>query len=80
MGICRFLGVDYDSKMLEHHKEKGRLRAVDLFPQNPKALLPAYDSSIGRWKIDLSLEEKTLFKELAGGLLMELGYEKDRNW
>ncbi len=35
---------------------------------------------IGSWKEYFTPEQKQLFKEVAGDLLIELGYEKDNNW
>jgi len=34
----------------------------------------------GGWKNHFSDEHKTLFKEVAGDLLVQLGYEQDNNW
>jgi len=34
----------------------------------------------GEWKKHFTEEHKTLFKEVAGDLLIKLGYEKDNNW
>ena len=34
----------------------------------------------GNWKKYFSEEDKTLFKQLLGDVLIELGYEKDYNW
>lgn len=35
---------------------------------------------IGGWKNQFSEENKQLFKEVAGDLLIQLGYEKDKRW
>lgn len=35
---------------------------------------------IGEWKAHFTEEHKKMFKEFAGDLLIELGYEQDRNW
>ncbi|UYP07519.1 sulfotransferase domain-containing protein [Priestia megaterium] len=35
---------------------------------------------IGDWKIEFSEAHKEAFKEIAGDLLIQLGYEKDYNW
>jgi len=35
---------------------------------------------IGRWRDEFTEEHKQLFKEEAGPLLVDLGYEKDLNW
>lgn len=34
----------------------------------------------GDWRNHFSVEDKNVFKELAGDLLLQLGYEKDHNW
>ena len=36
--------------------------------------------SIGSWKQYFTQEHKQAFKEVAGQLLIDLGYEKDLNW
>ena len=35
---------------------------------------------IGSWREEFSEEHKIVFKEIAGQLLIDLGYEKDFNW
>lgn len=35
---------------------------------------------IGSWKEDFDLEHKRIFKDIAGHLLIDLGYEKDFDW
>jgi hypothetical protein len=57
-----------------------RSRDYTLFPQNPEATRPIYSKAIGRWKRDLSLEERRLFQREAGALLFQLGYAKDEQW
>jgi sulfotransferase 6B1 len=34
----------------------------------------------GEWKKHFTEEHKSLFKEVAGDLLVKLGYERDGNW
>lgn len=38
------------------------------------------EGQIGSWKKHFTEENKKLFKEIAGQLLIDLGYEKDLNW
>lgn len=38
------------------------------------------EGKIGSWKKHFTEEHKKLFKEVAGQLLIDLGYEKDLNW
>jgi hypothetical protein len=35
---------------------------------------------VGSWRSQFSPENKALFKEIAGDLLVRLGYEQDNNW
>ena len=41
---------------------------------------PIYKTSKSRWVRDLSKNDKTIVKEVAGELLIELGYAKDFDW
>jgi protein-tyrosine sulfotransferase len=41
---------------------------------------PAFTSSIGRWRKELSQAEVAALKPVAGPLLIELGYERDSEW
>lgn len=38
------------------------------------------EGKIGSWRTHFNEEHKTLFKEMAGQLLIDLGYESDFNW
>lgn len=68
------------------------LKRVSL-PTPPKLILASLEASInptksptfrsgktGEWKKHFTDEHKSLFKEVAGDLLVKLGYEKDGNW
>jgi hypothetical protein len=35
---------------------------------------------IGGWREEFTAEHKALFKEVAGDILIELGYERDHRW
>jgi hypothetical protein len=48
--------------------------------QNPGAVKPIYKTAYNRWKKEFSKEDKILFKELGGDLLIELGYEENKDW
>lgn len=41
---------------------------------------PIYNTSIGRWKKEMSNKEKKIFKNFAGEILIREDYEKDNNW
>lgn len=78
--VMDFVGEPWDDGLLRYAEVKSSSRNVSKFPQNPEATESLRDSSIGRWESDLSKEDQSLFKELAGDRLIELGYEKSYSW
>jgi hypothetical protein len=47
---------------------------------NPRRSPTFRSGKTGEWKKHFTEEHKRIFKEIAGGLLIRLGYEKDRDW
>lgn len=47
---------------------------------NPKKSPTFRSGKTGEWKKHFTDEHKAIFKEVAGDLLIKLGYEKDHNW
>lgn len=47
---------------------------------NPDKSATFRKGSIGDWRKDFTPENKRVFKEVAGDLLIRLGYEEDYNW
>ena len=47
---------------------------------NPKRSPTFRSGKTGEWTKHFTPEHKRLFKEVAGNLLVKLGYEKDKNW
>lgn len=47
---------------------------------DPKQSPTFRSGKIGGWRKSFSDRHKEIFKDLAGDLLIQLGYEKDRNW
>jgi hypothetical protein len=47
---------------------------------NPQRSPTFRSGKTGEWKKYFTEEHKKTFKEVAGGLLIQLGYEKDQNW
>jgi sulfotransferase 6B1 len=47
---------------------------------NPQRSPTFRSGKTGEWKKHFTEEHKTIFKEVAGDLLMRLGYEKDNDW
>ncbi len=75
--LCAFLGEDYDPAMLD----PSTARAEDpRFLNNPNAAEPISARSVGRWKTDLSPEERADVERVAGELLIALGYAADDGW
>lgn len=48
--------------------------------QNIEVGRSIYEKSIGRWRKDMNINEKKLFKDMAGELLLQYGYEDSLNW
>ena len=67
--IANQLGLDYNNAQLS-------IIADDLFGKSGTF----YKGQICSWKSHFNNAHKQLFKELAGDLLISLGYEKDDNW
>jgi hypothetical protein len=87
-----FEDVIHDRKTTLTHIMEHLLTRTPL-PASRKLILDAMESSInpqrsptfrsgktGEWKKHFTEEHKKLFKDVAGGLLIRLGYEKDNDW
>lgn len=77
--LMAFLGEPWDDAMLAHAGSSSS-RDVTRFAQNPEAIGVVSAASIGRWKRDLDARDRRIFKRIAGGLLIELGYAQDDAW
>ncbi len=64
------LGLDWSERML----------VPDAGERGDPAAGPAFTSSVGRWRKELSEPEIAALKSIAGPLLIELGYERDADW
>jgi hypothetical protein len=78
--LIEFLGEPWDDDLLAHSEAASTFRDVTAFPQNPEALRPIGTSAVARWHRDMSDEDKRVFREVAGDLLIEFGYAADDNW
>lgn len=69
------------------------LKRVDTLPLNRDQIIAALEANIdshptsatrpgriGEWQKYFKPEHKQMFKDVAGDLLVQLGYEKDKNW
>ena len=75
--LLDFLDERWDSAVLRHHDFKRNLAGETSADQVSR---PTYTSAIGRWRRDLSAEDKNAVKAVAGELLVELGFADDLDW
>jgi hypothetical protein len=78
--VLTFLGEPWADEVLHYHEIDSPSRDVSKFPQNPEATQSIQTKSLGRWQRDFSDEDKAIFKEIGGPLLIELGYETSNDW
>jgi hypothetical protein len=71
--VCHFLGEDFESSMLRHH----RLASTRIEPDShffDTVRDPLTDARVGRWRTKLSLADQRLIQAVSGRLLEELDY------
>lgn len=88
--MCAYLDVPYDPRMLDYHRTaSGRLAEVRRpfgpagFPSDRDRFISIYENAsrppdvarIGRWRIEMTPEDRRRYEAIAGGLLRELGYD-----
>jgi hypothetical protein len=78
--LMRFLDEPWDNALLAHSEAASTFRDVTAFPQNPEALQPIGTAAVARWQRDMTEEDKRIFRDIAGELLIEHGYASDHNW
>lgn len=78
--IFEFIGEDYEPSVLEFHRRKSPSRGVSKFPHNPRAVEPMSTDSIGRWRTELTPEQRAELWDRVGKLLVQLGYASDDRW
>ena len=80
-GVLDYLGLPYDEELLTRLLDRSSFRYYtgrDPGQENRKRF---YRKGIaGDWENHFSAEDKRIFKEIAGDLLIQLGYEKDLDW
>jgi hypothetical protein len=90
--IVEFLGEECEPALLEFHRSKNNYlhhARVEAAPEPTQAHInefrnwqvhqPLFDGS-GRWRTEMSEEDKRVFKEQAGQLLIAFGYADDLEW
>jgi len=73
--ICEFLNVDFHKDMLEHQKIASELEDVKQIPHYSNVKNPINTDSIGKWKRNLSDEQRIKVEELLNDKLKELNYK-----
>jgi Sulfotransferase family len=73
--VCEFLGLPFDSCMLEYYRRVG-----EAVPDEKRKIWPLIDrppqkSNINRWKSRMSTGERICFEKRAWGALRDNGYE-----
>jgi sulfotransferase family protein len=79
--LLEFLGAGADERTVERLVEKsGFERKSDRERGQEDSSSRLRKGIAGDWKNVFTAEDKRIFKEVAGDLLIRLGYEKDSNW
>lgn len=90
--VCEFLDEPYDASMRNFHEQRLDLFRSPASAPPPSAAgvhharhrnwqinQQLFDGS-GKWREGMSAEEKTLFKQKAGQMLIDYGYAADMDW
>jgi hypothetical protein len=75
--LFTFLDEPWDPAVLRYHEQGRNLAGESSASQVSREL---YTSAVGRWQRDLNPKDKAAIKEVAGDLLIELGYARDNDW
>ena len=70
--LFEFLGEPWDPVVLDFDQQPHHVAEADRSTHNGAQERPLYGSSIGRWKNELSHNDKNIVKDVAGTLLIEL--------
>lgn len=71
--VCSFLNESFESSMLDHTAAAHQAGPGPM--GHYEALLPVFKDSRYRWKVEMSPFQRKLSAQVAGELLLELGYE-----
>jgi len=79
--VCDFIGEDFEQGMLNPDSDSSvNAQRSGQNMNNAGAARPITPKSIGRWKTDLKETERNAFIDVAGELLIALGYANDHTW
>jgi hypothetical protein len=77
--VLNLLEEPWTNQVLTYYEKRNSRRDRKVI-QNPGINAPIYTTSYSRWKKEFNVEDKILFKKLAGDLLIKLGYEENNDW
>jgi hypothetical protein len=78
--VCEFVGEDFSRRMLEPEDVSDKEGVALRLSCNANAARSISQSSIGRWRRDLTMAERHDFADAAGELLIVCGYADDQAW
>lgn len=78
--VCNFIQEEYSPNMLDADIPKEDEMKIGRFINNANAMQRVSGRSVGRWRRDLSPDERKQFVNIAGELLISLGYADDNEW
>ena len=80
--LLTFLGVDASQETIENLRRETDFKRLSGGRAPGETDPDSYfrKGIAGDWKNHFSDEDKSVFKEVAGDLLIELGYEQDMDW
>lgn len=78
--LCARIGEVYESTMLEPDAAPAEQRPPAWYTNSRNASRPICTTSIGRWTSELGQSERRRFVDVAGELLLTLGYVQDHSW
>lgn len=78
--VCDFIGEEFDPSMLAPARNDASPTRPGMNLNNSEASAGISPRSVGRWAKDLRPEERQTFVDIAGELLITLGYASDHAW
>ncbi|MDB4000943.1 sulfotransferase [bacterium] len=78
--LCEFIDEDYTDEMLEPSAIGQDSMDIGRLVNNQNSKDKVSTTSMGRWSRDLSSDEKRDFMNVAGELLITMGYVEDHSW
>ncbi len=78
--LCKFIGEEYHPCMVDPSTSQSDNMDAGRLVNNHNSKEKISDRSLGRWRNDLTNDEKKEFEDIAGELLIALGYTESNQW